>query len=458
MRCGVVLVAVLVASWAVSLPPSFANDAARIIALAQASNTTGFDRLAYWVDSVGSRISGSDSLAKGLDLAQDMLKREGFDKVHGEAAMIPKWVRGDESLTLVAPYVKRMGMLGLGTSVGGNVTAAVVVLRDFAELQNVSVAGRIVLWNYVCDWEANADHCYGAMATYRVDGASYAAKGGAVASLTRSLTGVSLYTPHTGVQHYASGVTQIPTACITTEDTDLFQRMQDRGTPIAVNLFMSAQNFDPVKSLNVIAEIPGSDFPEQVVMLGGHTDSWDVGQGAEDDGAGFMVAWEAMSLIKRLNIRPRRTLRLIGWVCEEFGGIGAQQYFDAHKVEAVNMSLVFESDLGVFQPFGLQFGATSQDGLAIMTQIMSFAAPLNASRVVGGGGGEDSGPWIAAGVPGASPFNDARRYFDYHHTQADMISHVPEQYFETSAAVVAIAALGAAQLDGLIPRSSNLKR
>jgi carboxypeptidase Q len=445
------LLALVGAVGAVTLPSSFAGQVARILALAN-NSTSGFDRLSSWVDLVGPRISGSAALEHALDVALQEMEHEGFQNVHAEAATVPRWVRGSESLTLLQPYVKSLGLLGLGSSIGGDVTGEVLVVRTFDELDS-RAAGKIVLFNYVCDWARSADACYGQMVTYRVDGASHAAKFGALASLTRSLTGRSLYTPHTGDMNYAAGVPQIPTACITTEDADLFQRLQDRKVPIRVRLQMAAQNFPPVASRNIIAELKGSEFPEQVVMLGGHTDSWDVGQGAEDDAAGFMLAWEAMSLIQRAGIVPRRTLRLIGWVCEEFGGIGAQQYFAAHQAEATNMSLVLESDLGVFQPFGLHFTQSNPAAVAIMTQIMSYAAPLNSSRVVGGGGDEDSGPWIQAGVPGASPYNDPSTYFDEHHTNADMMSHVPVQYYEQSAATIAIAVLGAAQLDGLIPRT-----
>ena len=167
----------------------------------------------------------------------------------------------------------RGGLLGLGTSVGGNVTAKVIVVKNYTDLaaNAALVKGNIVLYNYDCDWEAKPDDCYGEMATYRVDGASKAAKYGAVASLCRSLTGHSLYTPHGGVQHYDDSVEKIPTAAITTEDSDFFQRLHDRGVTAKVRLEMGAQNLAPVASRNIIAEIPGSEFPEQIVLMGGHT-------------------------------------------------------------------------------------------------------------------------------------------------------------------------------------------
>eukprot|EP00162_Nutomonas_longa_P010665 comp20074_c0_seq1/m.39452 comp20074_c0_seq1/g.39452 ORF comp20074_c0_seq1/g.39452 comp20074_c0_seq1/m.39452 type:complete len:457 (-) comp20074_c0_seq1:38-1408(-) len=454
-RAAILLLVFCVSVFArVELPSSLPAELQAIINAAKANPTRGWDRLAYWTDSVGSRISGSAQLEKGLDLALSMMQKEGFSNVHGENATIPKWVRGDESLVMTSPYYKKLAFLSLGTSVGtngGTITAPIVVVETFEELANVDAKGKIVVFNQQCDWKKEPTGCYGITAKFRVNGAAQAAKYGAVASLTRSLTGYSLYTPHTGVQDYGNSPVQIPTACITVEDAELFSRLYKRGVPVTLALTMQAQNYAPVPSRNIIAEIPGSVYPEQVVLIGGHTDSWDVGQGAEDDGAGFMVSWEALSLIQSAGLKPKRTIRLIGWVCEEFGGIGAQQYYNQHADEAANMSIAMESDLGIFNPFGLQFTG-SPAATQIIQQIMSYAAPLNASAVIKGGEGEDSSPWMNAGVPVASPYNDASLYFNYHHTNADMMTHVPVESFEQSAAVWAIAAYGIAALDDLLPR------
>ena len=437
------------------LPSTFQDSVDAIVKTSQ-TDPRGFDRLSLWVDSVGHRLSGSLSLEKGIDWALGAMTEEGFANVHGEAATIPKWVRGEERLDLIAPYPKKLGLLGLGSSVGGNVSGEVLVVNDYTQL-NETARGKIVVYNYACDWKSSPDDCYGRIVTYRVDGASKAAKFGALASLCRSPTGYSLYTPHTGDQHYADNVTQIPTACITTEDSDFFQRLQNRGVKIVVSLSMGAENLPPVQSRNIIAEITGSEFPEQLILAGGHVDSWDVGQGAMDDGAGFMVVFEAISLILRSGIpAPRRTIRLIGWVCEEFGGVGAQQYFDSHKAEAANMSFVLESDLGVFQPLGLQFTETNSAALGMMKEIMSYAKAVNASNVIAGGQAEDSDYWINAGVPGGTPYNDASSYFDFHHTNADMISDsVPKDQFEKSAVALAIAIYGVASLPDMLPRDAK---
>jgi carboxypeptidase Q len=304
------------------LPDHLAADAAAIIALSRNSSSEGWNRLSLWVDTFGARISGSQQLESALDFALNLMRKEGFDNVHDEPVTIPKWVRGEESLHMLSPYPKRMNFLGLGSSVGTNgvaINASILLVHSFDELhaRAADAVGKIVVYNYICDWSGRGgDYCYGQMVQYRYNGASEAAKVGGVAALVRSLTEYSLGTPHTGIQSYADGVKQIPAACITTEDADFFERMQLRGVDIVLSLYMEAQNFPMVQSRNLVAEITGSLHPEQVVMFGGHVDSWDVGQGAQDDGAGFMLSFQALSLIKQLGLKPLRTIRLVGWVCE----------------------------------------------------------------------------------------------------------------------------------------------
>ena len=327
--CSHLLVPILLLCFAVAataaasppLPDHLAGDAAAIIALSRNVSSQGWNRLALWVDSFGARVSGSQQLESALDFALDLMRKEGFDNVHDEPVMIPKWVRGEESLHMLSPYPKRMNFLGLGSSVGSGgaaINASVLLVHSFDELhaRAADAAGKIIVYNYVCDWSKGGDYCYGQMVQYRYNGASEAAKVGGVASLVRSLTEYSLGTPHTGIQAYADGVKQIPTACITTEDADFLDRMQQRGADVVLSLYMEAQNFPMVQSRNLVAEITGSLHPEQVVMFGGHVDSWDVGQGAQDDGAGFMLSFQALSLIKQLGLKPVRTIRLVGWVCE----------------------------------------------------------------------------------------------------------------------------------------------
>ncbi|KAF5896113.1 carboxypeptidase Q, partial [Clarias magur] len=204
--------------------------------------------------------------------------------------------------------------------------------------------------------------------------------------------------PHTGWQWYQPGVRKIPTACITVEDAEMMARMAYKGTKIAVHLTMEAQTLDDVDSFNTVAEITGSQHPEQVVLLSGHLDSWDVGQGAMDDGGGVAISWETLSLIKDLGLRPKRTLRAVLWSAEEAGGVGAMQYYQQHKTNISNFDLVMESDMGTFAPVGLQFTGNDK-ARAIMREVMKLLAPINVTSLEEHGEGTDINMWMQAGVP-----------------------------------------------------------
>jgi len=253
------------------------------------------------------------------------------------------------------------------------------------------------------------------------------------------------------VQNYQDDVPQIPTACITIEDAEMMARMQARGKKIVVNLYMEAENYPPVTSQNVVAEITGSTYPDQIVLVSGHLDSWDVGQGAMDDGDGAFISWQVLSYMAQLNIKPKRTLRLVMWSCEEFGGIGAQQYFDRHKVNVSNMDLVMESDMGVFHPTGIQFTG-NQAATAIMQEIAQLLQPINTTLLTTGGEGTDISPWMDAGVPGASLANDNDRYFYFHHSDGDTMTVLNPDDLDLGAVTWAVTALSVANLDDLLPR------
>jgi len=293
--------------------------------------------------------------------------------------------------------------------------------------------------------------CYGISVAYRVGGASAAAAAGAVASLTRTVAPFSIYSPHTGDMNYASGIPQIPAACITIEDAEMFQRMQNRGQNITIRLYMEAQNMPPKIGHNVVAEITGSTYPDEIVLVSGHLDSWDVGQGAMDDGGGAFISWSVLSLVRQLGLTPLRTLRLVMWSCEEFGGIGAQQYFTKHQDEVPNMDLVMESDLGVFTPQGIQFTGNAS-AMNIMTQIGTLLTSINASTVTTGGEGTDINPWMVAGVPGASLLNDNQQYFWFHHSHADTMTVLDPNQMDYCAATWAVTAYTVANLPSLLPR------
>lgn len=258
-------------------------------------------------------------------------------------------------------------MLGLGGSIGttlDGITAEVIVVNSFEELDrvNVSVKGKIVVYNedYIS---------YGVTVKYRDYGAVNAAKYGAVASLIRSVTPFSMNTPHTGWQDYDDDVKKIPTACITAEDAHFLRRVQDRGEKIVIRLYMEAKTLSDVISRNTIAEIQGSERPKKFVVVSGHIDSWDVGEGAMDDGAGFMLSWNSLVILKQLNLIPKRTLRAILWTAEEEGLLGAAEYVKSHEDDIENLNFAMESDDGTFEPIGLDFFG-SDTAACIMQEIL----------------------------------------------------------------------------------------
>nr|XP_045361052.1 carboxypeptidase Q isoform X2 [Camelus bactrianus] len=437
-----------------------------------------YERLALLVDTVGPRPSGSKSLEKAIQIMHQNLQEDGLENVHLEPVKIPHWERGEESAVMLEPRIHKMAILGLGSSIGTPpeepeasnarsypgwscfylsalwlsfirwcITAEVLVVTSFNELQRRApeARGKIVVYNQPYT-------NYSRTVQYRVQGAVEAAKVGALASLIRSVASFSIYSPHTGIQEYQDGVPKIPTACITVEDAEMMSRMASRGSRIVIQLKMGAKNYPDADSFNTVAEVIGSKYPEQVVLVSGHLDSWDVGQGAMDDGGGAFISWEALSLIKDLGLRPKRTLRLVLWTAEEQGGIGAFQYYQLHKANISNYSLVMESDLGTFLPSGLQFTG-NEKARAIVEEVMSLLQPINITQVFRAGEGTDINFWIEAGVPGASLLDDLYKYFSFHHSHGDTMTVMDPKQMNLAAAVWAVVSYVIADLEEMLPRS-----
>uniref|UniRef100_A0A672GUV2 Carboxypeptidase Q n=1 Tax=Salarias fasciatus TaxID=181472 RepID=A0A672GUV2_SALFA len=428
----------------------YADVAKRIIDLAVfgAAQNRSYRRLADFTDAIGSRVSGSQSLEMAIKYMHNAMSQDGLD-VHLEPVKIPHWVRGKESAEMIMPRSKNLAMLGLGSSVGTppeGIKAEVLVVQSFDELKlrASEAAGKIVVFN-------QPFVSYGETVAYRAFGASEAAKVGAVATLIRSITPFSVNSPHTGWQDYQAGVNRIPTACITVEDAELMWRLAQRGQKIVVRLTMEAKTLPDADSFNTVAEIKGWEHPEQVVLLSGHLDSWDVGQGAMDDGGGAMISWEVLSLIKDLGLRPRRTLRTVLWTAEEQGGVGAQQYFNLHKVNLNNFDLVMESDLGTFTPVALQFTG-SDAARKVMEEVVKLLAPINTTKLESHGEGTDISPWLEAGVPGASLHVEDSRYFWFHHSEGDTMTVQDPAEMNLCSALWAVVAYVVADLQDMLPR------
>ena len=413
------------------------------------ADSQGYDRLGEMLDTFGPRLSGSTNLEKTLEWIKDEMARDGLENVHGEDVMVPKWVRGKESATMTSPWEKELDILGLGGSVGTGtkgVKGEVLVVSSFDDLKVKSsmAKGKIILYNVPFT-------TYGETVQYRYRGASEAAKVGGIASLIRSVGPYSMNTPHTGTSAYEDGVKKIPHAAITLEDAAMMGRMSARGLTIKISLYMEAKSFGDVLSQNVMGEIVGSEYPDEVIVLGGHIDSWDAGQGAHDDGGGCVAAWQAVKLIKDLGLKPKRTIRAVMWTNEENGLRGGEAYRDEHFNQLDNYILAMESDAGVFKPSG--FGFTGSDeAFKILQDIGTLLKRIESGVITKGGGGADIGPIMREGVPGMGLKVDGSKYFWYHHTEADTFDKVDKDEFNRCVATMAVMAYVVADMDDRLPR------
>ena len=423
--------------------------ATRIIAAATA-DSSAWNKLAELTDGFGHRFSGSESLERAIDWVLARMRTEGLENIRGEPVMVPRWVRGHEQAELISPRYVKLPMLGLGQSVGtpvGGIQAEVLVVSSFEDLARraADARGKIVLFNVPFT-------NYGQTVRYRGIGAVEAAKVGAVAMLLRSVGPFGMRTPHTGnMQAYDSTVAKIPAAAITMEDAAMLARMQQRGQRIVVRLEMEAHWLPDAPSRNVVAELAGRERADEIVVFGGHIDSWDVGTGAMDDAGGVVIAWEAVRLLKQLGLRPRRTIRVVGWTNEENGLRGGNAYRDTHRQTLDKHIAAIESDGGTFKFRG--FGFTGSDSATrIVRDIGRLMAPLGADTIFTGGGGADIGPIMALGVPGLSHVVDGTRYFWYHHTEADNVDKIDPKELAENVAAMAIMAYVLADMPTPLPR------
>jgi carboxypeptidase Q len=412
------------------------DQANKIIAQAM-QDETGYRRLEYLCDRIGARLSGSKSLNDAIAWAMAAMKADGLDAVHTEKVMVPHWVRGKESAGLLTPRKVPFSMLGIGNSVGTNgkpLRAEVMVVGSFDELnaRSSEAKGKTVCFNVPFTG-------YGPTVQYRTNGASAAAKHGAVGVFVRSVGPNSLRTPHTGMLKYSDDAPKIPAAAITIEDAELLARLQASGQKITAELRMEAKTLPDAPSANVVADLLGREKPEEIVLLGGHLDSWDVGQGAHDDGGGAIACWEAVRLLKSLNFRPRRTLRIVLFTNEENGLRGGNAYAETHANDKHFAAI--EADSGVTAPVG--FGILHPDKAqhaAWKTLLTPLLAPLGADKIGDSGGGADIGPLGAKGVPTIGLNVDMRIYWDIHHTHADTFDKVIKDEFQKCVAALAILA------------------
>jgi len=438
--------AVLSAGWpgyTQNLTEQYRPAADRLIDAALADNE-GYERLTYLCDRIGNRLSGSPSLQQAIQWSAEQMKAAGLSNVRIIPVKVPHWVRGAESARMLAPADRPLHMLGLGMSVGtpsGGITAEVVPVATFEELEKLGrekIQGKIVLYNYQF-------RGYGPARVFRSAGPSRAAALGAVATLVRSATPLAMQIPHTGELEYDEAQPRIPAAAVSPEDAAMLARLAGSGVAVKVRLEMGAHMEPDADSGDVIGEIPGRAHPEEVVVIGGHIDSWDVGQGAQDDGAPSLACLQALALMKKLGLQPARTLRVAFWVNEENGARGGAAYRQFVDGELAKQVAALETDGGAEAPrgFGAGVDAASQE---MLKQIARLLDRVGAGEMTPGGGGTDIEPLVRDGVPGISLRTVGTHYFDWHHTEADTLDKVDPEDFRKNVAALAVMAYAIADM------------
>lgn len=420
-----------------AVPPwvaPYRETADRIIRTALADRFA-WRRLAELTDTFGPRHCGSRNLADAIRWIVDQMQRDGFESVRTEPVKVPHWERGPERLEIVLPYPQRLPVLGLGNSVStpaGGVEAELLVVTSFGELERrrEEARNRIVLFNAPFK-------DYPSTVLYRTEGAARAAAAGAVASLVRSVGPEGLRTVHTGSVRYGTTMPRLPAASVSVEDARRLQRMTERG-PVTLRLHLGGRMLPDAESANVIADLRGRELPHEIVLVGAHVDSWDVGDGALDDGGGCVAVWEVARLLKQLGLRPRRTVRVVLFTNEENGLRGAHNYRDVHLDELKHHVLLIESDMGVGRPNG--FGVSGNE--VVREQVRSIAGLLQsigATGVQATGGGADIRPSAeVAGTPMLAPDVDSSEYFIVHHTEADTVDRVSPEEMARHVAALAV--------------------
>ena len=461
MKCALVLsvalAAAVAAASAQTTPPldvTYRDVAGRLIGAAMV-DTGGYDKLAYLTTRIGNRLSGSPALDRAVSWVAEQMTADGLVNVRTQPVKVPYWIRGNESAQVVRPIQRPLNMLGLGRSIAtpkDGITARVVVVGSFDELESLGadkVKGTIVL--YDMPWQD-----YARTVMFRNAGASRAARLGAVASLIRSVTPRGLYTPHTGTLTYDPASPRIPGAAITVEDAAWIRQMTAMGEEVHVQLRMEAETRPDADSANVIGEIAGTERPDEVVVIGGHLDSWDVGQGAHDDGAGVVAAWRAVALMKQLGLKPRRTIRVVAWTNEENGARGGNDYRDALGDSVNKHVAAIEMDQGAERPIGFAYSIAGIDpgtprmtsATARLREVARLLDGIGAGGIATGGGETDIGPLMRAGVPGFGLITVNEHYFDWHHTNADTLDKVDLQDFRRCVASLAVMAYVLADMPG----------
>ena len=468
LGCAFLLGACLPASSQTPTPaaPAFSKQLrAQLQAVRDAALTSDYawHQLEHLTENIGPRPSGSPQAQAAAEYVAAEMRKLGLE-VHLEPAQVSRFVRGEEKAQLVeypgqAPETSQRLVL---TAISGSsatpvdgITAEVVVVRNFDELAALGrekVAGKIVVFNVPYDERkalaGMAFEAYGEAVVYRGGGARAAAALGGVAALVRSVGGADYRLPHTGFS-FPGG---IPAAALAAEDAELIDHLVSQGR-VRMHLTLTPQSLPAVTGYNVVADLKGSEHPEQIVVVSGHLDSWDLGRGAIDDGAGVVISMATAEILQRLHIRPRRTLRVIAWMDEENGGGGHEAYAKAHAAEFPNHIAAIESDAGAGHPLGF-YMKMPPSAIAALQPLADILRPVGSTvfRSATQSPGSDIEPLVDAGIPGIGIIQDGRKYFDYHHTAADTLDKVNPQDLRENAAAMAVMGFALAEMPDAIPR------
>jgi Zn-dependent M28 family amino/carboxypeptidase len=447
---ALVAAAVPILGLAAEAPP-----AQRILDAALA-DSKAYERLAWLCDRIGHRLSGSPELEKAVAWAEATMKADGADRVWKDDVPVPVWIRGEERGRIVAPVEHPMNLLTLGMSVPTppeGVTGEVVMAASLDELRALGdkVRGKVVFFNRPIERNGEGERGYGFASNLRFSGTVEAAKLGAVAMIIRSLGTADYHLPHTGTTAYDESQPRVPAAAITAEDAERIARLLAAGDTVKVQLVLRPRRLPDGPSHNVLAEIRGRERPDEVVVIGGHLDSWDVGCGAQDNGAGVVVTMEAIRLLKKLGLQPRRTIRAVLFTNEENGGRGGKDYATRYADSMDRHVAAIEIDSGGARPTG--FGVSAGPGG--IERVAGLAAPLagiDADAVKDGGGGADTGPMRKFGVPLLGLRPDTTHYFDYHHTEADTVDKIDPHELAMLSGAMAVMAFSLADAEDTLPR------
>ncbi len=429
---------------------NFPPDVAQKLVGEALTSGIAYARLEELTDTIGPRLSGSAGAEAAVQWALKKLQQDGL-AAHLEPVKVPHWVRGEESgEVLPSPGVAgyRLALTALGNSVGGSASAEVVEARSLAEVASLGAAarGKIAFLNHTMS--APAD--YGKFIEMRTRGPSAAARVGAVAMLMRSLATGSLRSPHTGMTSYDPDAPRIPGAAISTEDADLLHRLLRRG-PVRVRLSLGCRMLPDADSANVVADVRGREKPEEVVLIGAHLDSWDLAQGANDDGAGVAMVMEAGRVIAALPQHPRRTVRVVLFMNEENGLAGGKGYAAAHQGELGRHVAALEADSGAGPPLAVRL-RSGDGGSSMLAPWLAPLASLGIELGEGDASGADLSPLDPSGVPLFAVHPDVTHYFDIHHSAADTFDKIDPGNLARNAAAIAVVAYALAEMPGTLPR------